>query len=468
MTFRTEFGSMLIYLDSYKWNIYIRFLGMVLLVFSPAILYSFFRIHIDKLKLTSIKYIVWIMVFALYPFVFLYVDAPMTLASVDIMPGILSMIGMAILILEVLTNPTPIFKINTNSSAWKNNVSPEWIVIIIFMMFAVYMAMQLKIGYANNAIGFKSGFWLGIQSILLTLVYYIFYRINHYFLVNKIYRTKGLIYYIFSFLAMVCIFLGPLALIYYYMPAFRDILQYKVTESWIGPNAPSGFWSIYLQSITFLMIATIPITILVQWIGMAKKVNALEKERTDAELNLLKQQINPHFFFNTLNNIYSMSRKNSEDTPEAILQLSDLMRYVIYKGQEKTLPLSAEIKYIEDYIDLQKLRLHQNFDFKFDVNIKSTDTPVTPLLFIILVENAFKHGIETASDDSYLHLHLDQNDNGITFSCSNSIEENDTNTEPGLGLINLKRRLELSYSGRHNLDIQKSDSDYQVILSIDS
>jgi len=263
------------------------------------------------------------------------------------------------------------------------------------------------------------------------------------------------------------IFTVPLCLLYYYLPAFRSTLNYKLGEDWIGPEAPTAFFSTYSASIFYIMYLTIPITILVQWIGMAKKVNALEQEKINTELNLLKQQINPHFFFNTLNNIYSMSRKKNKATPEAILQLSDLMRYVIYKGQEDTVSLDQEIKYIEDYVELQKLRLHQQFDFQFNIDIIDNNCQVTPLLFIIFVENSFKHGIEVASEDSYLHLNLIQNDSQIIFSCTNSIEEKPKNKAVGLGLNNLERRLELSYPNAYNINLRKKNDHYQAILTLD-
>jgi len=283
---------------------------------------------------------------------------------------------------------------------------------------------------------------------------------------NKIYRKKGIIYYAFSVLGSICIFFIPIFLLHSFLPAFRPLLVYKLAEDWVGADPPNAFWSMRLGSIVMPLLLTIPLTILMQWIGMAKRVNALEKEKTDTELNLLKQQINPHFFFNTLNNIYAMSRKKNEATPEAILQLSDLMRYVIYKGQESTVTLNQEIKYIEDYIDLQMLRLHQNFDYKFEIDVPDKAIEVTPLLFIIFVENAFKHGIEVASNDSYLHLTLKESNGTLTFTCSNSVEENTNESTPGLGLSNLKRRLELCYPDAHSLDIQKSEHNY--LLSIDS
>ncbi len=467
MTFRMPFGN-LIYLNEYKWITFITFLLSILAIYSPIIIYSILRKRISRVPNQWIKYGIWATIFILYPITYMAIEGKLMLSGVSIMAENITLIGIVILIVEIFSNPQPAFNTSIDISEWKEKVSPEWIVIIIFLMMAGYTTMYLFMEHQTNHSGYKSFFWISIQSLLVIATYYIFYIINHYFLVNKIYRSQGIIYYAFSFLALMYIFLIPISTLLYYLPAFSSVLSYRLGEDWIGPNSPTAFWSIYSTTVFYIMYLTIPITILVQWIGMAKRVNSLEKEKTDSELNLLKQQINPHFFFNTLNNIYSMSRKQSEDTPEAILQLSDLMRYVIYKGQENTVTLQQEIKYIEDYIELQKLRLHQNFDCQFDINVDKIESHVTPLLFIILVENAFKHGIETASEDSYLHIRLDQDEKGITFSCSNSIEDHNTITTTGLGLTNLKRRLELGYPDSHSLDVQKSDRDYQAILRIDS
>ena len=467
MTFKNQLGGSFIYLNEYKWTTFVKFLPMMICVFSPQIVFAIFRNKINSIDTKILKISIWISIFVVYPSLYLLLDSPIYLGEVKFMSENITIIGVIILIIEVLSNPQPIIPIHADISTWKQKVSPEWIVIILFLMLAIYIGLNLKMEHSTDSTGFKSGFWIAIQSFTIVLVYYIFYLVNHFFLVNHIYSKKGIVYYLFSFVALMLIFTVPLCLLYYYLPAFRSTLNYKLGEDWIGPEAPTAFFSTYSASIFYIMYLTIPITILVQWIGMAKKVNALEQEKINTELNLLKQQINPHFFFNTLNNIYSMSRKKNKATPEAILQLSDLMRYVIYKGQEDTVSLDQEIKYIEDYVELQKLRLHQQFDFQFNIDIIDNNCQVTPLLFIIFVENSFKHGIEVASEDSYLHLNLIQNDSQIIFSCTNSIEEKPKNKAVGLGLNNLERRLELSYPNAYNINLRKKNDHYQAILTLD-
>lgn len=467
MTFRNRLGGTLVYINEYKWKTFAIFLPLMIGIFLPQILFALLRSRINRIENSLVKMTLWVAAFVLYPLLYLLLPSTLEIGGVNYMSENITLIGIIILVLEVISNPTPIIHINADISIWKQKVSPEWIVAVLFIMLAIYISFNLKIENSSDPTGFKSGFWIGLQSTLVVIVYYIFYLINHYFLVNHIYRRKGVVYYIFSFIALMLIITVPLCLLYYHLPAFKSTLSYKLGEEWVGPNAPTAFFSVYSASIFYIMYLTIPITILVQWISMAQKVNTLEKEKTTTELNLLKQQINPHFFFNTLNNIYSMSRKKNEATPEAILQLSDLMRYVIYKGQEDTVSIGQEIKYLEDYVELQKLRLHQQFDFQFNIDIVDNDLQVSPLLFIIFVENAFKHGIEVASEDSYLHLNLRQDGSQISFSCTNSVEEKTDDYYSGLGLTNLKRRLDLSYPNTHTIDYHKSNDHYHAILTID-
>jgi LytS/YehU family sensor histidine kinase len=222
-----------------------------------------------------------------------------------------------------------------------------------------------------------------------------------------------------------------------------------------------NFWIPFLG-----MLASIPFILAVEWFKQRSEIDSLEKEKSATELSLLKQQINPHFFFNTLNNLYALSIKKDEATPEVILQLSELMRYVIYKGKEESVKLEEEVKYIEDYVRLQQIRLHKKLDYQFDKTIDDPTLKVPPLLFILLVENAFKHGVEPAEEDCYLKIKLESNEKSLVFTCENSVEENEEE-EAGIGLQNLKRRLELRFPNRHDLSITERVNSFLVELKLD-
>ena len=162
--------------------------------------------------------------------------------------------------------------------------------------------------------------------------------------------------------------------------------------------------------------------------------------------------------------LYALSITKDAQTPEVIMQLSELMRYVIYKGKEETVSITEEIKYIEDYVRLQQIRLHKSLDFRFEQKIADPDLQVPPLLFIILVENAFKHGIETAERDCFLHIQLESNKQGqVTFICKNSVERKNPNAK-GVGLGNLRRRLALRFPEQHQFIVEEKEGAYQVFL----
>ncbi|MEM9836504.1 MAG: sensor histidine kinase [Bacteroidota bacterium] len=202
-----------------------------------------------------------------------------------------------------------------------------------------------------------------------------------------------------------------------------------------------------------------------EWFRKVNAITALEAEKKTTELALLKEQVNPHFFFNTLNNLYAMSLTQEAETPETILQLSELMRYVIYQGKKEVVTLKQEIKYLRDYLQLQQIRLHKTTDFRFEVDVEEEDALLPPLLFIILVENAFKHGIEPAEDDCFLHLHLRQTGNRLHFSCHNSVDPYaEKPPSGGLGLVNLQRRLNLLFQDDYTLTTKAGPDSFRASL----
>ena len=188
-----------------------------------------------------------------------------------------------------------------------------------------------------------------------------------------------------------------------------------------------------------------------------------------AQLDLLKSQINPHFLFNCLNSIYSLILDNSEKAGEAILELSDLMRYQIESAKSKWVPMTKECQFIQNYINLEKLRFedHCNVDFKVVGDIQ--DYRITPMLLIYFVENAFKHGISADSDENDIQITLSVARGQIYFFTSNNLIQNRNEIEGQklkTGIENVTRRLELIYSGRHLLNINKGSGKYTVSLTI--
>lgn len=208
------------------------------------------------------------------------------------------------------------------------------------------------------------------------------------------------------------------------------------------------------------------------FVGMLKFVEnyfELENRQLNSELRFLKAQVNPHFLFNTLNNLYYLAVNKSEQTPEVVAKLSGMMRYMIHESNEPTVPLSKEVSYMENYLDLEKLRLNDEVPIIFEVHGDLEGVRITPLILITFLENAFKHGIGNTSQDSWITVSLELTDGQLHYVVSNSIVQQPNKTvreASGIGLANVRRRLELSYPRDHTLAVTEDDERYRVDLKI--
>lgn len=202
--------------------------------------------------------------------------------------------------------------------------------------------------------------------------------------------------------------------------------------------------------LTLAVIATLLFLVVDRFI-QKRKVRELKEASLRAEVDSLKTQINPHFFFNTLNNLYGLTVEKSDMAPEVILKLSDMMRYTIYEGEKDRVALTDEITYIENFIELQKIRFHRELDVKFEHFIEEADIKVPPLLFIVLVENAFKHGAESLTGDTFIHMKLMSMEGSVLFEIQNNFEADEIRRSGGIGLKNLQRRLQLLFPEKHTL-----------------
>lgn len=196
---------------------------------------------------------------------------------------------------------------------------------------------------------------------------------------------------------------------------------------------------------------------MIRWLVIQiKYILRLKKDKTQAELMHLKSQVNPHFFFNTLNNLYGLVELDTARAQQLILKLSDMMRYSIYEGQNDWVTLADEITYLENYMDLHRMRYHKTIDIRFDVDAEDRSVKMMPLLLIIMVENAFKHGVEKLRKDAFVYIRLKATLKHIDFEIENNFDPEEQNASVGIGLNNLKKRLELVYLNKHELDISST------------
>jgi len=215
----------------------------------------------------------------------------------------------------------------------------------------------------------------------------------------------------------------------------------------------------------FIFFLPIPVLFLIWIFEQWKWIQNLKAEKSKSELEMLQAQINPHFFFNTLNNLYALTIKNSDKAPEVILKLSEMMRYTIYEGKKDLVPIKDEINYLSNYIELHKIRYRNKVDIQFNHDIDS-GVEIAPLLFIIFLENAFKHGLEKNHETGYIHMSLEGNTQQIHFRIENNYDLEQQKETEGIGLTNLKRRLDLTYPNKYELNIITENNVYSADLKL--
>ncbi len=196
-----------------------------------------------------------------------------------------------------------------------------------------------------------------------------------------------------------------------------------------------------------------------------KMLEQLEHKNLEQQLEYLKYQINPHFFMNTLNNIHALVDIEPEEAKSSIVELSKMMRYVLYDGAKSSVPLTKDIAFINNYITLMKLRYTEKVKISVDIEDDLPNLQVPPMIFITFVENAFKHGV-SYKQDSFIKVALKHSDDHLLFTCQNSKAASVDNSPGGVGLSNTRRRLDLLYGDNYQLDIDDGDHTYNVALSI--
>lgn len=217
----------------------------------------------------------------------------------------------------------------------------------------------------------------------------------------------------------------------------------------------------------FVVSTAIAIKFYKRWNEKDFQEQKVQKEKVETELQMLKTQINPHFLFNTLNSIYVLAMKQSELTANTVMKLSDILDYILYRIDTPKIAISNEIKIIENYIELEKIRFSNRVDLNFTTDLKSQDIQIPPMLIIPFIENAFKHGVAKSVGKSWIKISIEETDGGLNILVANSktqskIEDN----TGGIGLMNVKKRLNLLYKEKYQLNIFEKQMQYTVTLSI--
>jgi sensor histidine kinase YesM len=239
---------------------------------------------------------------------------------------------------------------------------------------------------------------------------------------------------------------------------YTPLLTFTTKSQALSAQAAYGVMSIFFFGI---------IKHIYDYRNLKESAQQLRIEKQEAELNYLKSQTNPHFLFNTLNNIYSLARDKSDLAPESILRLSKILRFMLYETGGEYISIEQELKIINDYIALEKLRYDESLHINFNYDVEDMKQALPPLLLIPLVENAFKHGASETRDHPFVDIHLSVDNRQLNLLVKNSTEEFPTeqNVKENIGLSNLRRQLELLYKD-YNLSVQQNESVFTAVLKI--
>lgn len=319
------------------------------------------------------------------------------------------------------------------------------------------------------------------SSICINVFLVLFYYLNTLVLIPRFLVREKWFYYILSIVICLIVFLyvpkqialwiaepepfNPNNREFIRNPAFKGKPRFSGYMRGQRPGA-----DLY-NTVLFLLIFTMgtSISVVQRWLKTEQDRKETENEKLNTELSFLKSQVNPHFFFNTLNNIYSLAVVRSEKTAPAVMKLSAIMRYILTETQRDLVPLQNEIDFINNFIELQKVRLTDKVTLQINTSDASSDLLVAPLLFIPFVENAFKYGVST-KESSTIDIAISSGGSKIYFTARNYIvpSENNLMENTGIGINNVKRRLELMYPGKHKLSTFEKDNYYNVHLEIET
>ena len=299
-----------------------------------------------------------------------------------------------------------------------------------------------------------------ITSLIPKLIftYYVLYYNFPKLLNNKRERKK--------YVALLLLMLIITTFLYRAISAFfqTPVLYNRVIN--FGPFLGARWFLQSLLDIAFASGATIIVKQFQLQLAAKENEKNLIRDKLETELKFLRNQTNPHFLFNTLNNIYALARKKSDETADVVMKLSKLLRFMLYETKKEQIPISDEIRILDDYIELEKIRYNDRLTISFIREIDNENEPIAPLLLIPFVENAFKHGASESRFESFINLEMNLNNGILEFSIENTKEQNGKKVnDENIGLSNVRRQLELLYK-EHEVSIQCEDAIFRVLLKI--
>lgn len=337
-------------------------------------------------------------------------------------------------------------KLNILKRLFKNRVLQH---ILFWSLSFLILTNVLKVSVEIKKIDI---IYTAIFHVPIVLIVYL----NLKFLFPVLLEKGKYFFYSISVLALISFGAG------FYLILFNSWIDYIFSGYYF--IAYYGFFDISLYFVIYIFVTSL-LRLARGWFQLQE----IEKEKTVAELKALKSQINPHFLFNSLNSIYSLARKNSAQVSEKVIQLSDLMRHIIYDSEVEFILLSKEIEMIRNYIELQNLRTPEKEKIELEVVGKVEEKKVAPLIFLPFVENSFKHGLKSGAEHPFVKIKIEVLPDDLIFEIENSkgkTSEPVVSKYKGIGIENVKKRLGLIYPNQHSLHLSETDKIFKVVLKI--
>ncbi|WP_026897657.1 sensor histidine kinase [Daejeonella oryzae] len=329
----------------------------------------------------------------------------------------------------------------------------------IFLHSAIWISILLLFIYIGS--NGKYTYHTLVVIVYFGLINILIFYINYLLILPKFLNKKR---YWWCAVSMILLVFSAALIKYGLASIFKDFILIR------GPKKVLiSFYDYYLSAVfvsSFFIFLSTALKFMADWFENEKVKTNLENEKLTAELAFLKSQINPHFLFNSLNNIYSLAYQKSAKTPEAILKLSEIMRYMLYESNDNMVSLAKEIRYLENYIELQKLRFKDESFVHLDISGDPENQTIMPLVLISFVENAFKHGVAT-DEKSPIRITIKIESGKLFFRVINRKSDFNKDETGGIGLLNVHRRLDLIYKDKYKLTIDNSTDYYSCVLNLE-
>ncbi|QNK62596.1 sensor histidine kinase [Pedobacter sp. PAMC26386] len=336
----------------------------------------------------------------------------------------------------------------------------EFIAHLVYWLFLIVILCLTMLVSAKNITMSEFMVVFGYFSIINISIFYI----NYTLLIPQLLKRYWV--YVLSIIVLIIVMAGVKTI---FAVLYRDVILVKGTNPKTGLMEYRDLISYMIMTIFvsgFFIISSCLIKFMLDWFSNIRIQRSLETEKKDMELQFLKSQLNPHFLFNSLNNIYSLAYQKSDKTADAIMKLSEIMRYMIYESNDSWVALSKEIEYVKSYIELQKLRFKNGAAVEMTLSGEIDDQQIIPLVLISFVENAFKHGVANDPKDP-IRINIIANQKILHFSITNKKSNGNKDEVGGVGLNNVERRLQLLYPERYKLNIVNSATHYTSELMLD-